>query len=135
MRIYKQLFWILCFSFLGEAISILFHLSIPGSVIGMLLLFAALHLKWLKMEQIELVGNFLKDNLAILFVPLGVGVMTYFNVIRNSWWIFLIIMILSTVFTLGFVGWTVQILKRGSEQRSVKADDDAAKKEYDYDDS
>lgn len=38
MKLYVQLMIILCFSFAGEAISTLFHLPVPGSIIGLLLL-------------------------------------------------------------------------------------------------
>jgi holin-like protein len=45
MSFYRELFIILLMSFVGEAISYLFNLPIPGSVIGMILMFAALQAK------------------------------------------------------------------------------------------
>ena len=78
--------WILLFSFIGEFLSLISPVAIPGSVIGMVLLFIALHFKWLKLNQVEEVGNWLTDNMAIFFVPAGVGLMTNFGILGDVWW-------------------------------------------------
>lgn len=39
MKLYVQFMIILVFSFIGEAISNLLHLPVPGSIIGLVLLF------------------------------------------------------------------------------------------------
>ncbi|MDT1996529.1 murein hydrolase regulator LrgA [Carnobacterium divergens] len=119
MDIYKQLLYILSFSFLGEVLSKVFALPIPGSVIGMLLLFLALQFKLLKVKDVETVGGFLLGNLSILFLPAGVGIMVYFPVIKDTWWLLLIISLLTTAFTIGFVGLIVQGVKRKFEDNSV----------------
>lgn len=119
MDIYKQLLYILSFSFLGEVLSKVFTLPIPGSVIGMLLLFLALQFKLLKLKDVETVGGFLLGNLSILFLPAGVGIMVYFPVIKDTWWLLLIISLLTTAFTIGFVGLIVQGVKRKFEDNSV----------------
>lgn len=119
MDIYKQLLYILSFSLLGEVLSKVFTLPIPGSVIGMLLLFLALQFKLLKVKDVETVGGFLLGNLSILFLPAGVGIMVYFPVIKDTWWLLLIISLLTTAFTIGFVGLIVQGVKRKFEDNSV----------------
>lgn len=96
-----------------------FTLPIPGSVIGMLLLFLALQFKLLKVKDVETVGGFLLGNLSILFLPAGVGIMVYFPVIKDTWWLLLIISLLTTAFTIGFVGLIVQGVKRKFEDNSV----------------
>ncbi|UUX33122.1 CidA/LrgA family protein [Fundicoccus culcitae] len=121
MKIYKQLFWIFLFSFAGEVFSILLKnwIAIPGSVIGMVLLFLALHYKWIKIEQVETVGSFLTDNMAILFVPAGVGLMTNFDVLGDIWWQLILIILVTTVLMMGFVGRTVQSLKAKTEAKDL----------------
>lgn len=116
MRIIKQLFWIFLFSLLGEVLSkmIASIVAIPGSVIGMVLLFFALHFKWLKMEQVDEVGTWLTDNMAIFFVPAGVGLMTNFGVLAEVWWQLLIIMLVTTIIMMWFVGSLVQKVKNRS---------------------
>lgn len=120
MRIIKQLFWIFLFSLVGECLSALLPVSIPGSVIGMVLLFFFLHFNWIKIEQVEEVGNWLTDHMGIFFVPAGVGLMTNFDVLAGTWQQLLIIILVSTAFMMVFVGGVVQFVKRKSEHRSIE---------------
>lgn len=110
MKLVKQLFWIFLFSFIGEIISVLISgiVAIPGSVIGMVLLFIALHYHWIELHQVEEVGTWLTDNMAILFVPAGVGLLTHFEVLSSVWWQLIIIMIITVFALLIAVGWIVQ---------------------------
>lgn len=113
MKIYKQLFWIFLFSYLGEIVSatIASFIAIPGSVIGMVLLFVALHTKVIRLEQVDEIGTWLTDNMGIFFVPAGVGLMANFGVLANTWWQLLIIMGITTVLMMAFVGKIVQFVK------------------------
>ncbi|ALV21914.1 MAG: CidA/LrgA family protein [Carnobacterium sp.] len=121
MKLIKQLFWIFLFSFLGEVISALMasFIAIPGSVIGMILLFFALHFKWIRMEQVDEAGTWLTDNMGIFFVPAGVGLISNFDVLANTWWQLLIIMAVTTVLMMAFVGKVVQGVKRRAEKNTV----------------
>ncbi len=112
MKIIMQLFWIILFSLLGEIASVLIApvVAIPGSVIGMVLLFFVLHFNVLKMSQVDDVGTWLTDNMAILFVPAGVGLMTNFDVLASSWLQLLIIMFVTTTVMMIFVGKLIQRL-------------------------
>ncbi|MGP6140325.1 MULTISPECIES: CidA/LrgA family protein [unclassified Jeotgalibaca] len=111
MKIFKQLFWILLFSFIGEFISALLPFPIPGSVIGMILLFIVLHYGWLKMEQVEEVGNWLTSNMALFFVPAGVALMTNFDLLADYWWQLLVITFITTIIMMVSVGKIVQFIK------------------------
>ncbi|MGO4928945.1 CidA/LrgA family protein [Fundicoccus sp. Sow4_D5] len=113
-----QLFWIILFSLLGEFVSVLIapFVAIPASVIGMVLLFLALHYNVLKMSQVDEVGTWLTDNMAILFVPAGVGLMTNFDVLASSWLQLLIIMFVTTILMMIFVGKLVQTLMYKGEK-------------------
>ena len=120
MRIIKQLFWIFLFALLGEMVStaIAEIVAIPGSVIGMVLLFFALHFKWIKMEQVDEVGTWLTDNMAIFFVPAGVGLMTNFDVLGKVWVQLLVIMLVTTTIMMGLVGKLVQFVKQRAERKN-----------------
>lgn len=121
MKIYKQLFWIFLFSFMGEIVSAIISsfIAIPGSVIGMVLLFIALHTKALRLEQVDEIGTWLTDNMGIFFVPAGVGLMANFGVLADTWWQLLIIMAVTTVLMMAFVGKIVQFVKRKVEKAFV----------------
>lgn len=113
MKIIKQLSWIFLFSLIGEVLSILVasFIAIPGSVIGLVLLFLALQLNVLKVEQVDEVGTWLTSNMGIFFVPAGVGLMTNFGVLVDTWWQLLIIMVVTTILMMVFVGKVVQSVK------------------------
>ena len=130
MRLIKQFFWIFLFSLLGEILSIAIAsiVAIPGSVIGMVLLFTALHFNWLNLEQVDEVGTWLTDNMAIFFVPAGVGLMTNFDVLAESWLQLLIIMIVTTAIMMWFVGQVVQkIMKPIKSEDQVELPDEPVK--------
>ncbi|MGY3777770.1 CidA/LrgA family protein [Isobaculum melis] len=129
MKIYKQLTYILLFSFLGEIASKGLNLPVPGSVIGMLLLFLALQFNIVKLEDVEVVGHFLIDNLAILFVPAGVSLMIYFSVIKNSWLALLVISVLTTAISIAFIGVVVQKIKLRFEGDKVNLTEEDKKGE------
>lgn len=113
MKIIKQLSWIFLFSLIGEVLSILIasFIAIPGSVIGLVLLFLALQLNVLKVEQVDEVGTWLTNNMGIFFVPAGVGLMTNFGVLADTWWQLLVIMVVTTILMMIFVGKVVQSVK------------------------
>lgn len=81
MKLYVQLMIIFSISLIGEGISYLFHLPIPGSIIGLIFLFLALQFKILRLRHVSMVGNFLLANMTILFLPPAVGIMDKFHVI------------------------------------------------------
>lgn len=118
VAIVKQFFWIFFFVFLGEVVSILLKplLSLPASVIGMVLLFLALHFHWLPIEKVEKVGTWLTDNMAIFFIPAGVGLITNMEGLMAAWWQISLIVMFSLTLTLICVGKIIQILKQESRK-------------------
>lgn len=119
LKIITQLFWIFAFSFFGDVISAIIPIAIPGSVIGMVLLFVALHFNWIKMEQVDEAGNWLTSNMGILFVPAGVALMTNFDILSQYWWQLILILLLSLSLMIWFVGIVVQTVKRRIEKKST----------------
>ncbi|HEL1639464.1 TPA: CidA/LrgA family protein [Streptococcus suis] len=115
MKLYVQFMIILIFSFLGEAISSLFHLPIPGSIIGLILLFLALEFKVIRLRHINTVGNFLLANMTILFLPAAVGIMERFDAIK-SFLLPIVLIILGAIFlNILVIGLVVQFVKRQFE--------------------
>ncbi|MDY0277486.1 MAG: CidA/LrgA family protein [Acholeplasma sp.] len=110
MKILKEFLIILIFTFFGELIAWLLPFSFPGSVIGLLLFFVSLLTKIIKVEQVKELSNWLQKNMAILFVPLCVGVMQYFDIIKVQWLEIIIILFFSTALTMLVVS---LVAKRG----------------------
>jgi holin-like protein len=66
----------------GEAAARLLHLPLPGPVLGMLLL--VLLLGWQRLQApTEAASGALLTHLSLLFVPVGVGVMTHLALISE----------------------------------------------------
>ena len=68
MKYLHQILRIALLSFLGEVLNDLLPWPIPASIYGMGLLFVALSLKIIRVEQVKDVGNFLVSFLPVLFV-------------------------------------------------------------------
>jgi holin-like protein len=112
MKVLRQLAIVLGFLLMGEGIRTMLGIAIPGTVTGMILLFLALMLKVVRIEQVETVSKLLLDHLAFLFVPAGVGLISCMEVIGASWLHILVIIVVSTGIVMGTTGLTVQLMKR-----------------------
>lgn len=114
------IFIVLFFFALGELACWLMNGFIPGSVIGMILLFAALCLKVVKPERIKPVAKFLCDNMALFFVPAGVGIINALDILSQYWQAVLVACAVSTVVVIVVVGSVQQWFekhRKGSEDR------------------
>ena len=69
----------------GELIAMIPGVSIPGSIIGMLVLTVLLERKVVKPDSIAPLCRFLIKNVAFFFVPPGVALMLYFDIIAAEW--------------------------------------------------
>lgn len=103
---------LLVFQLIGEFLSRVLHLPIPGPVIGMILLFTALVLHGRVPKGLRLAGEGLLAYLALLFVPAGVGLMAHMHLIGQDWLAILTGLLVSTVLTLAATGWVLQLLQR-----------------------
>lgn len=110
--IMKGVFTILLFYVLGNGLSQLIGGIIPGSVCGMLLLFIALCLHIVKPESVRNVAHTLTQNMAVFFVPAGVGIMAQYDLIAQNWAGILTITIVCTLLVLLSTGAIVQYLDK-----------------------
>ena len=122
MRIIKmipQFALIMMFFYVGNIISQLIKpfILIPGSIVGMILLFLALIFKVVKLEHIEDTSNFFLKNMGFFFVPLGVGVINTFEVLKTIWWQLMIILVFSNIIVMGLTAKITEFLinRKGSD--------------------
>ncbi len=85
MILIKQVAIFLGLWLLGELISFYSHLPLSGSIIGMFLLVVGLELKLIKTKDVKDVADFLLNNMAMFFIPAGVGLMCHYHIIRQEW--------------------------------------------------
>jgi len=108
--------WLLLCQSIGEATSRLAHLPLPGPVIGMLILLLLLRWKVVR-EPVAAAADALLAHLSLLFVPVGVGVMTHMALISQYGLRLLLALVLST-----WIGLLVTALVlRATLRRSDKA--------------
>lgn len=106
------LFYILFFWLAGNALSALTGNHVSGNVIGMLLLFLALNLRWVKAETVRPAARFLLGSMALFFVPFGVGLTVSWPLLADNLWAILVSAVLSTLVVLAVAGRTFQSLNR-----------------------
>ena len=111
MKLYVQLMIIFMISLVGEGISSVFHLPVPGSIIGLVLLFLGLQFKLLRLRHISMVGNFLLANMTILFLPPAVGIMDKFQVIAPYLLPIILIVLGAIVLNVCVIAVVVQLIK------------------------
>ena len=122
----KGLFFILLFYFLGEVASVLINGFIPGSVIGMILLFLCLFFKIIKPGMVKDASTVITKNMAVFFVPPAVGLMAYAEVISKSIWAIALAIIVSTVLTIIAVALVQEHMEK--RQKSKRVDEWTSKR-------
>ena len=114
MKYLSQFCIIMGFTLAGEALQRLIPLPIPASVYGIALLFAALSMKAIRLEQVKETGDFLKSLLPLLFVSPTVGIVEHWSVIRQDILPIGLLILSTTVVTFGISG---QITQRMNKRR------------------
>ena len=99
MHALRGLAWLLALQSVGELLARGLSLPFPGPVIGMMLLLVAL--RWpVVREPVASCADFLLSHLSLLFVPVGVGVMTHLSLVSQYGFRMLAVIVLSTLFGL-----------------------------------
>ncbi len=97
---------------LGELTVLLTGIKLPSSIIGMLSLTLFLKLGWIKLHWVQGMSDFLVANLGFFFVPPGVALMLYFDIIAAQFWPIVISSVVSTLLVLVVTGWIHQLIRK-----------------------
>lgn len=120
MKLIIETFWILFFYLLGLGISFLIGGVIPGSVLGMVFLFAALSLGYIKEGSVGTVSKVLLDNMVLFFLPATVGLITTFALVARNLIPITVAVIVSTVLVIAMVAMVAQRMERSSLVRQFQ---------------
>jgi holin-like protein len=110
LQLLLGLFIIMLFLSLAKFIITYFDSTFPASILGMLMLFVALSVGVVKLSWIEFAGNLVLKYLALLFIPIGVGLINYFELIATHWLVIVFSLFFTTLVTLFLVGHCYQWL-------------------------
>ena len=100
------------FYYIGVWLQETLNLLIPGSVIGMILLFLLLVFRIIPQKWVDEGSSFLTGILPLLFVPVCVGIMKYANLFSAEGAIIVLVIFISTLMTLAITGGVSQFAAR-----------------------
>ena len=122
MQFVRQLFYILFFYALGEFISLFLNGFIPGSVLGMILLFGALEAGWIRADKVKGAAELLTAAMGLFFVPAGVGLIAQTELLQRYWLPVVAAMLLSTAAVLAVTGGMQEYFERRKADREAEKD-------------
>ncbi|MDU1573869.1 MULTISPECIES: CidA/LrgA family protein [Pantoea] len=100
----------------GNALSLLLPITIPGSILGMLTLFALLATQILPVDWVKPGCHLLIRYMALLFVPISVGIINYTDVLSAQFGPIVVSIVVSTFLVLTIVGWSAHKIHTRSVQ-------------------
>lgn len=110
MNALRGMAWLLVFQSAGELLARGLGLPLPGPVIGMVLLLVAL--RWPAVQTpVAVCADFLLSHLSLLFVPVGVGVMTHLSLVSQYGVRMLVVVLLSTLAGLAVTVLSLHLLR------------------------
>ena len=120
MKYLFQFLIIVAISFMGELLHYVIALPIPASIYGIILLFAALQLGWIKVRQIREVSTWLIAIMPAVFIPSAVGLVKSWDILSQSLVKYSVITFVSTLVVMGLAGLATQYAIRQSKNKEAK---------------
>ena len=117
MSILKQIGVIFGLCWISEIIVSYLPFAFPSSVLALLLLFLLLLTGILKTEHIREKSDFLLTNMAFFFIPSGVRLINYFDVLKDNIIPVIIICIITTILTFAATAYSMKITINLIERR------------------
>lgn len=117
--------------YLGIALQHLIPIGVPGSIWGLLILFICLTTQTIKVEWIAFGSNLLIRYMAVLFIPVSVGIIKYADLLFANAQQLLIPNIVSSMLTLVVIGLlgdylyerhSIRKLRQKAQRKRHKAD-------------
>ncbi len=116
-------------AFLGNMISTYSGLPVPGTVFGILLVLIYLVIVKKVPHSLKLVSDGLLKYLALFYVPAGVGLISYLDLLAADWGKILISLLVSSIVTIIAVAWIMEKVAKLVYARTVQSDSGKAEGE------
>lgn len=114
----QQLMILALFGFMGHILSLI--IPLPGLILGMLLLFLFLKQEWLPKDSVELISTQLVGVSGLLFIPMIVGILEYWQEVKEVLLSFLMVVVLGTVVPLITTSVVLEWLINKQDEREAK---------------
>ncbi len=115
MKYLTQLAIIFGLCLMGDLISSLLPFAFPGSVVSMLLILLLLSTNLLKEQSLGESADFMLRNMTFFFIPPGVSIIRYMDIIHSIWWQLLVVNIVSVITCFAAASWTVVLVSRAQK--------------------
>ena len=112
VKIACQIGLLTLFVIAGHLLAKLFSLAIPGSIIGLILLFLSLKARLIRLEWVECGASILLAEMLFFFVPIAVGVVKHRNLVVTEGWQIFAVIVLSTVLVMSVSGLLADYLNK-----------------------
>lgn len=121
MKIIKQIGIIFAICWISTVIEALLPFAFPASVIGMILLLICLMTGILKIQHIQEKSDFLLSNMAFFFIPAGVSMINYLDILAENLIPIVVICVVSTFITFAATAYSMKLaLKIMNSRRKTK---------------
>lgn len=124
IRTIAQIGIIILFYLIGEFIVSVTGIIIPGSIIGLVILWLALYFKILNVKYIQNGASFMLTFLTLFFIPSTVAVINYPELLTLSGGLFVLAVIISTIFALVVTGKISKLIER--KERKMREEESIA---------
>ncbi|GAB6991208.1 CidA/LrgA family holin-like protein [Paenibacillus pini] len=108
---------LMVFSLLMNRLALLIHSPIPGSIMGIILVFILLETHVIRLEWIELGASWLLAELLLFFIPAAVGVMKFIPMLESDGIRILIVVIFSTFIVMASSGLIAKRIANRKERK------------------
>lgn len=125
MKYIKQFGIILGITFIGEVFKYILPLQLPASIYGLILMFVALIVGVIKVDQVKDAAELLIEIMPIMFIPAGVGLLDSWQALKSICLPVIFIIVVSTVVVMAVSGRVTQFILRlgkgmSNNERNIK---------------
>jgi len=132
MKIIKEFAIIIIISFLGEMLQWFIPFDIPASIYGLVLMFTALTLGIIKLEEVRRTGKFFIEIMLLMFIPPTVKLIDSWGIVKPRIIPFLIVSILSTIIVMAVSGKMTQfIINKDNKKNNINSENNNKNKKND----
>ncbi|MGG4145060.1 CidA/LrgA family holin-like protein [Paenibacillus algorifonticola] len=107
---FVALFWML------NGLSVWLHLKVPGSILGLILVFLLLHFRVIKVEWVERGSKWLVAEMLLFFIPPAAGMMQFKDILLGSGVQILLVIVVTSVLVMVCAGVMTQFVAGRKER-------------------
>ncbi|MFH5187068.1 CidA/LrgA family holin-like protein [Paenibacillus sp. TAB 01] len=114
-----QVLFFIILSYLMNRLVEVLHWSVPGSILGLALVFVSLQLKLIKLEWIDLGAKWLLAEMLLFFIPPAAGMIQYKTLLLGSGFRILLVVVVSTIMVMLCAGLLAEWIAKPKENKPL----------------